>query len=55
LLMGDQGVRSFFVPYLIVGVALYFVYGMWHSKLGKGVLVRGHEVMAESPHRKGLD
>jgi hypothetical protein len=28
---------------------------MWNSKLGKGVVVRGHEVMAESPHQKGLD
>ncbi|HEY8173325.1 MAG TPA: amino acid permease [Dehalococcoidia bacterium] len=54
-LMGDQGVRTFFVPYLILGIVLYFAYGMWHSKLGKGVVVHGHEVMAESPHRKGLD
>jgi APA family basic amino acid/polyamine antiporter len=54
-LMSDEATRNFFVPYLVIGVVLYFVYGMWHSKLGLGVVVHGHEVMAESPHPKGLD
>jgi APA family basic amino acid/polyamine antiporter len=54
-LMSDEATRRFFVPYLVIGVVLYFVYGMWHSKLGLGVVVHGHEVMAESPHPKGLD
>jgi APA family basic amino acid/polyamine antiporter len=54
-LMSDEATRNFFVPYLIIGVVLYFVYGMWHSKLGKGVVVHGHEVMADTPHPKGLD
>ena len=54
-LMSDEATRNFFVPYLIIGVVLYFAYGMWHSKLGKGVLVTGHEVMADTPHPKGLD
>jgi len=34
---------------------LYFAYGMWNSNLGKGIVVHGHEVMADSPHPKGLD
>ncbi len=54
-LMAREKTRNFFPFYLVVGVVLYFVYGMWNSKLGKGVVVRGHEVLAESPHSKGLD
>jgi basic amino acid/polyamine antiporter, APA family len=54
-LMAHEATRNFFLGYLIGGILLYFVYGMWHSKLGKGVAVRGHEVMAESPHTKTLD
>jgi len=54
-LMAHRETRNFFVVYLIGGIVLYFVYGMWNSKLGKGMVVSGHEVMAESPHRKGLD
>lgn len=33
----------FFLAYVGVGVVLYFVYGLWNSKLGKGVEVMGHE------------
>jgi hypothetical protein len=54
-LMSDRATRNFFVPYLILGVGLYFAYGMWYSKLGKGIVVHGHEVMADTPHAKGLD
>ena len=54
-LMSDAATRNFFIPYLIIGVLLYFAYGMWFSKLGKGIVVHGHEVMAETPHAKGLD
>ena len=54
-LMAHEETRNFFIVYLIGGIVLYFVYGMWHSKLGKGVVVHGHEVLAESPHSKGLD
>ncbi len=54
-LMAHESTRNFFVVYLIGGVLLYFAYGMWNSKLGKGVIVHGHEVLAESPHQKGLD
>jgi APA family basic amino acid/polyamine antiporter len=54
-LVSDQKTRNFFIPYLLIGVVLYFVYGMWNSKLGKGIVVHGHEVMADTPHAKGLD
>jgi APA family basic amino acid/polyamine antiporter len=54
-LMADDDTRRFFVVYLIGGIVLYFAYGMWNSQLGKGILVHGHEVLAESPHQKGLD
>ena len=42
-LMSSEHTRSFFIPYLIVGVLVYFVYGMWNSKLAKGEVVTGHE------------
>ncbi len=54
-LMANEGTRNFFLVYLAGGIVLYFAYGMWNSKLGKGVVVHGHEVLAESPHPKGLD
>ncbi len=34
-LMTNPHTRSFFVNYLIGGVALYFLFGFWNSKLGK--------------------
>ena len=42
-LMSSEQTRNFFIPYLVVGVLFYFAYGMWNSKLGKGVRVTGHE------------
>lgn len=42
-LMAHTDTRNFFLIYLAVGLVLYFVYGMWNSKLGKGIIVRGHE------------
>jgi basic amino acid/polyamine antiporter, APA family len=53
--MAHRETRNFFLVYLAGGIVLYFAYGMWNSKLGKGVVVHGHEVMAETPHPKGLD
>jgi APA family basic amino acid/polyamine antiporter len=35
--------RRFFLWYLLGGTVLYFIYGMWNSKLAKGVVVAGHE------------
>jgi basic amino acid/polyamine antiporter, APA family len=54
-LMAHEATRNFFIVYLIGGILLYFAYGMWNSKLGKGLVVHGHEVLAESPHPKTLD
>jgi APA family basic amino acid/polyamine antiporter len=34
-LLSSEHTRNFFIPYLVIGVLFYFVYGMWHSKLGK--------------------
>lgn len=42
-LMAHEPTRNFFVYYLIGGVALYFLYGIRNSKLGKGIIVRGAE------------
>jgi APA family basic amino acid/polyamine antiporter len=42
-LMSEERTRNFFIPYLGVGVLIYFVYGMWNSKLAKGEIVTGHE------------
>ena len=54
-LMAHRETRQFFLFYLAGGIVLYFAYGMWNSKLGKGIVVHGHEVMAETPHPKSLD
>jgi APA family basic amino acid/polyamine antiporter len=42
-LMAHEATRNFFVVYLGAGFLLYFLYGMWNSKLGKGEVVKGHE------------
>jgi APA family basic amino acid/polyamine antiporter len=42
-LMAHDATRNFFLIYLAGGIVLYFAYGMWHSKLGKGEVVYGHE------------
>jgi basic amino acid/polyamine antiporter, APA family len=51
-LMAHQATRNFFVVYLVGGIVLYFAYGMWHSKLGKGVVVHGHEDISPTPDPK---
>ncbi len=41
----------FFLAYVGVGFVLYFVYGIWNSKLSKGEVVTGHEASPmEYPH-----
>jgi APA family basic amino acid/polyamine antiporter len=41
----------FFIWYVAIGVALYFVYGIWNSRLSKGEVVVGHEAEPfELPH-----
>ena len=42
-LMSSEQTRNFFIPYLVIGVLFYFVYGMWNSKLAKGEYITGHE------------
>ncbi len=42
-LMAKPETRNFFLMYLVGGLALYFLYGMRNSNLGKGILVSGHE------------
>ncbi|HET9229836.1 MAG TPA: amino acid permease, partial [Vitreimonas sp.] len=42
-LMAHDLTRNFFSIYLGVGFLLYFVYGLWNSKLGRGIVVVGHE------------
>jgi basic amino acid/polyamine antiporter, APA family len=42
-LMAVPDTRNFFIPYLGIGILVYFAFGMWNSKLGKGILVAGHE------------
>lgn len=46
-LMAHDATRNFFLIYLAGGFLLYFAYGMWHSKLGKGVPYAGHEPQPE--------
>jgi APA family basic amino acid/polyamine antiporter len=48
-LMAHEATRKFFLRYLVVGILLYFVYGLWNSKLGKGIVVRGHEDAPQTP------
>jgi basic amino acid/polyamine antiporter, APA family len=49
-LMARPTTRNFFIVYLLGGVLLYFVYGLWHSKLDKGLRVPGHEDVSQTPH-----
>ena len=53
-LMAIPTTRNFFLIYLVVGIVLYFLYGMRNSKLGKGIEVEGHEAEPmELPHPEG--
>jgi len=48
----EQRVLQFFFFFLIGATAIYFLYGMWNSKLAKGEFVTGHEPAAnELPHK----
>ncbi len=42
-LMSTPATRNFFLGYLVVGIVVYFAYGIRSSKLGRGILVTGHE------------
>ncbi|HEX5048871.1 MAG TPA: amino acid permease [Gammaproteobacteria bacterium] len=51
-LMAIEHTRTFFLRYLVAGIIVYFVYGMWNSKLAKGVVVAGHEDVLPPPNPK---
>lgn len=40
-LMANPHMRQFFSIYLAIGVVVYFVYGIWNTKLGRGIVVTG--------------
>ena len=51
-LMSTPATRNFFLIYLAVGIAVYFLYGIRSSKLGRGIVVTGHEAAPmERPHQ----
>ena len=52
-LMAHEPTRNFFLVYLVGGIVLYFVYGMWHSKLARGIVVTGHEDLAPTGSPRG--
>lgn len=54
-LMAHESTRNFFLLYLAGGIVLYFLYGMWNSKLGKGIVVHGHEDTSQTPHPRVSD
>jgi APA family basic amino acid/polyamine antiporter len=43
-LMGVEKTRNFFIVYMAAGVLIYFVYGLWNSKLGRGIATRPDEL-----------
>jgi APA family basic amino acid/polyamine antiporter len=50
-LMAGAATRNFFLIYLAGGVVVYFLFGIWNSKLGRGIVVDGHEATPmELPH-----
>jgi APA family basic amino acid/polyamine antiporter len=40
-LMATPATRNFFLSYLVGGILVYFVFGLWNSKLNRGVTVAG--------------
>jgi APA family basic amino acid/polyamine antiporter len=50
-LMAVPATRNFFLYYLGGGILIYFVYGMWFSKLGRGETVEGVQLAGmDAPH-----
>ena len=51
-LMSSHTTRNFFLIYLGGGIVIYFLYGIRKSKLGRGIVVEGHEAAPmELPHQ----
>ena len=52
-LRADPDTRGFFIPYMGVGVLVYFLFGVWNSNLRKGIRAPGHEAAPmELPARR---
>ncbi len=50
-LMGVEKTRNFFLVYMGVGFLVYFVFGLWNSKLGRGTAVAPEPLAAMgAPH-----
>ncbi|MGH6911814.1 MAG: amino acid permease C-terminal domain-containing protein, partial [Phenylobacterium sp.] len=56
-LMSNTATRHFFLIYLVAGIAVYFVYGIRKSKLGRGIVVTGGEPepFVDLPRKGDLD
>ena len=56
-LMSTEHTRNFFLIYLVGGVVVYFLYGIRKSKLGRGIIVTGHEPepFVDLPRKGDLD
>ena len=56
-LMSTEHTRNFFLIYLVGGIAVYFLYGIRKSKLGRGIIVTGHEPepFVDLPRKGDLD
>ncbi|HVN02263.1 MAG TPA: amino acid permease [Caulobacteraceae bacterium] len=52
-LMAVPVTRNFFLVYLAVGIVIYFAFGLWNSKLGKGLTLLESEIAAMGSHPEG--
>jgi APA family basic amino acid/polyamine antiporter len=54
-LMSTPATRNFFLGYLVIGIVVYFIYGIRASKLGRGIIVGppAEGGPRELPHRVG--
>ena len=50
-LMSKAATRDFFLGYIVIGIAVYFFYGLRHSKLGRGEIVIGAEPTLDLPKK----
>lgn len=50
-LMTRTGTRHFFLLYLAGGIVVYFLYGLRHSKLGRGEIILGGEPSPDLPKK----
>jgi APA family basic amino acid/polyamine antiporter len=50
-LMTSPVTRGFFLTYIAAGVVIYFFYGLWNSKLGKGEIIINPEPTPDLPKR----